>query len=88
MLAVSWITRSSPNVPLGRGSVNAGMVDVIVSVGTNMFLNATLSCTLWFFDKRKIGTDRQNKILFINAQDIFEAHKLENKITEDWGKIL
>ena len=51
--------------------VDAGMVDVIVSVGTNMFMNATLSCTLWFFDKRKNRTDRQNKILFINAQDIF-----------------
>ncbi len=51
--------------------VESGMVDVIVSVGTNMFLNATLSCTLWFFDKRKHGTERQNKILFINAQDIF-----------------
>ena len=51
--------------------VDAGMVDVIVSVGTNMFMNATLSCTLWFFDKRKKGTSRQNKILFINAQDIF-----------------
>ena len=36
-----------------------------------MFMNATLSCTLWFFDKRKAGTARQNKILFINAQDIF-----------------
>jgi len=51
--------------------IEAGTVDVIVSVGTNMFLNATLSCTLWFFDKRKQGTDRQNKILFINAQDIY-----------------
>ncbi len=51
--------------------VDAGMVDVIVSVGTNMFLNAALSCTLWFFDKRKVVTERQNKILFINAQDIF-----------------
>jgi len=51
--------------------IEAGMVDVIVSVGTNMFLNATLSCTLWFLDKRKSGTDRQNKVLFINAQDIF-----------------
>jgi len=51
--------------------VDAGMVDVIVSVGTNMFMNATLSCTLWFFDKRKNGTERQNKVLFINAQDIF-----------------
>lgn len=51
--------------------IDAGMVDVIVSVGTNMFLNATLSCTLWFFDKRKAGTNRQNKILFVNAQDIY-----------------
>ncbi|MBP7058339.1 SAM-dependent DNA methyltransferase, partial [Candidatus Gracilibacteria bacterium] len=51
--------------------IEAGMVDVIISVGTNMFMNATLSCTLWFFDKRKAKTERQNKVLFINAQDIF-----------------
>lgn len=51
--------------------VDAGMVDVVVSVGSNMFMNATLSCTLWFFDKRKSNTDRKNKVLFINAQDIF-----------------
>lgn len=51
--------------------VDAGFVDVIISVGSNMFMNATLSCTLWFFDKGKRGTDRQNNILFINAQDIF-----------------
>lgn len=51
--------------------VESGIVDVIVSVGGNMFMNATLSCALWFFDKGKGGTDRQNKILFINAQDIF-----------------
>ncbi len=51
--------------------VDAGMVDVMIAVGTNMFMNATLSCTLWFFDKRKSGTARQNNILFINAQDIF-----------------
>ena len=51
--------------------IEAGVVDAIVSVGTNMFMNATLSCTLWFFDKRKANTERKNKILFINAQDIF-----------------
>ena len=51
--------------------IEEGIVDVIISVGTNMFMNVTLSCTLWFFDKRKKGTGRQNKILFINAQDIF-----------------
>lgn len=51
--------------------IEAGMVDVIISVGTNMFMNAPLSCTLWFFDKGKSLTDRKNKVLFINAQDIF-----------------
>lgn len=51
--------------------VDSGIVDVIVTVGPNMFLNVTLSCTLWFFDKGKKGTDRKNKVLFINAQDIF-----------------
>ncbi len=51
--------------------VDAGIVDVIISVGPNMFMNAALSCTLWFFDKGKKGTDRQNTVLFINAQDIF-----------------
>ncbi len=51
--------------------IEQGLVDVIISTPPNMFLNVTLSSTLWFLDKGKKGTDRQNKILFINAQDIF-----------------
>lgn len=67
-----------------RKIIEAGMVDVIVSVGPNMFLNATLSCTLWFFDKRKMGTERQNKILFINAQDISTpVDRAHNEWTEE-----
>jgi type I restriction enzyme M protein len=49
-----------------------------------MFLNATLSCTLWFFDKGKAGTDRQKKVLFINAQDIFiEIDRAHSTWTEE-----
>jgi type I restriction enzyme M protein len=51
--------------------VDEGIVDVIISTPPNMFLNVTLSSTLWFLDKGKIGTNRQNKILFLNIQDIF-----------------
>ena len=51
--------------------IASGFIDILISVGPKMFMNAPISCTLWFFDKGKIGTDRQNKILFINAQDIF-----------------
>ncbi len=50
--------------------IEEGFVDVVISVGGNMFLNATLSCTLWFFDKGKQDSDRKNSVLFINAQDI------------------
>ena len=53
--------------------IDAGIVDVMISVGNNMFMNASLSCALWFFDKRKTSTERKDKILFINAQDIFHV---------------
>ncbi|OGW91997.1 MAG: hypothetical protein A3E74_06700 [Omnitrophica bacterium RIFCSPHIGHO2_12_FULL_44_12] len=73
--------------------IESGLVDVIISAGTNMFMNATLSCTLWFFDKRKTGTKRQNQILFINAQDIFteidRAHNMwTNEQIEEIAKIV
>ena len=50
--------------------IDAGMVDVIVFVGTNMFMNATLLVRSGFLIT-KTRTDRQNKVLFVNAQDIF-----------------
>lgn len=53
--------------------IKSGYVDVIIQVGPKMFMNAAVSCTLWFFDKRKKETERKNKILFINAQDIFTS---------------
>lgn len=51
--------------------VDAGFVDIIISVGTNMFMNATLSCTLWFLDKSKKDSKREDSVLFINVEDIF-----------------
>ncbi len=47
------------------------LVDIMIAVGSNMFLNVTLSCTLWFFDKGKKNTDHKGKVLFINTQDIY-----------------
>ena len=49
-----------------------------------MFLNSTLGCTLWFFDKAKKGAKRENQILFINAQDIFTVvDKAHNTWTDE-----
>lgn len=52
--------------------VDGGLVDVMVAVSTNMFYNVTLPVTLWFLDKGKKKTDRKDKILFIDARNIYK----------------
>ena len=51
--------------------VQAHAVDVIVSVGPNMFYTVTLPCTLWFFDRGKSRTSRKDSVLFVDARHIY-----------------
>lgn len=51
--------------------IEDGSVDVIVSVGPNMFYTVTLPCTLWFFDKGKRRTKREDTVLFLDARSIY-----------------
>jgi type I restriction enzyme M protein len=46
-------------------------VDVMVAVGPNMFYTVTLPCTLWFLDRGKRKTPREDKVLFIDAHHIY-----------------
>jgi len=54
-----------------RKIIEAGEMDVMVAVGSNFFSTVTLPCTLWFLDKGKKDTDRQDKVLFIDARHIY-----------------
>jgi type I restriction enzyme M protein len=56
-------------------------VDVIVAVGSNFFYTVTLPVTLWFLDRGKRGTPREDKVLFIDARKIFRQI---NKAHRDW----
>lgn len=47
------------------------VVDVILAVGSNFFYTVTLPVTLWFFDRGKRGTEREDKVLFIDARKVF-----------------
>ncbi|OGG90351.1 hypothetical protein A3H55_00805 [Candidatus Kuenenbacteria bacterium RIFCSPLOWO2_02_FULL_42_16] len=47
------------------------IIDVMIAVVPNMFYNVALSVTLWFFDKNKKQTNRKDKILFIDARNIY-----------------
>ena len=59
--------------------IRSGDVDVMVSIGSNFFFTVTLPCTLWFFDKGKGGTPREDTVLFLDARHIFrqlsKAHR-------------
>lgn len=51
--------------------IKSGHVDVMVSIGSNFFYTVTLPCTLWFLDKGKAGTPREDKVLFLDARHVF-----------------
>jgi len=51
--------------------VDSEIIDCMVSMPTNMFFTVALPATLWFFDKQKNNTIRKNKILFIDARNVF-----------------
>ena len=40
-------------------------------MGSNFFYNVTLPVTLWFLDKSKNGTPREDQVLFLDARSIF-----------------
>ena len=46
------IERASEN-EIRRKMVEAGVVDVMIAIGSNFFYTVTLPCTLWFLDKGK-----------------------------------
>ncbi len=51
--------------------VESGAVDVMVAIGTNFFYTVTLPVTLWFLDKAKTGTPREDTVLFLDARHIY-----------------
>ena len=55
-----------------RQIIESCVVDVMVSVSSNFFYTVTLPCTLWFFDKSKVEGERREKVLFIDARQIYQ----------------
>lgn len=54
-----------------RQLIESGDVDVMVAIGTNFFYTVTLPVTLWFLDKGKHGTVREETVLFIDARHLY-----------------
>lgn len=43
----------------------------MVAIGTNFFYTVTLPVTLWFLDKSKRGTEREDTVLFLDARHLY-----------------
>lgn len=54
-----------------RQLVESKAVDVVVAIGTNFFYTVTLPVTLWFLDKGKRGSEREDDVLFLDARHFF-----------------
>jgi len=54
-----------------RQLIESKAVDVMVAIGTNFFYTVTLPVTLWFLDRGKLGTDREDTVLFIDARHTY-----------------
>ncbi len=62
-----------------KGIIQSRAVDVMVGIASNFFYTVTLPCMLWFLDKSKLGSEREDKVLFIDArghyQQMTRAHR-------------
>ncbi len=54
-----------------KNIVDSNIVDCMVSMPSNMFFTVTLPATLWFFDKQKAKSERKDKILFLDARNVY-----------------
>jgi type I restriction enzyme M protein len=86
--ASSWptapATRASPSWSMRKQLIADGAVDVMVSIGSNFFYTVTLPCTLWFLDKGKRGTQREDKVLFLDARHIYrQLDRAHRDFTEE-----
>jgi type I restriction enzyme M protein len=71
VMANSASDARSSEQEIRRRLLEAQAVDVMIAIGPNMFYTVTLPCTLWFLDRGKAGTERADKVLFIDARAIY-----------------
>jgi type I restriction enzyme M protein len=74
-------TAADAEVELRRKVIESRAVDVVVSVGPNMFYTVILPCALWFLDRAKRGSSREDKILFVDARQIYRQ---VDRVHREW----
>jgi type I restriction enzyme M protein len=72
-----------------RQLIESDAVDVMISLGMDVFGKARVPCTLWIFDKGKAKSPRHGKVMFIDAQCLNrKAGERDRPLTEAQLKFL
>lgn len=64
----SMSTSTKAEAEIRKNILEAGLVDCIVTMPTNLFYNVTIPVCLWFLSKKR--EDRKDKVLFIDARKL------------------
>lgn len=69
--------------------IEAGIIKQMVTLPSNMFSSVTLPATLWFFDKAKATTEKNDEILFVDARNVFtQVDRAHRKFSDEQIKNL
>ncbi len=87
----SMTSNASGEDKIRKKMIEGDVVEVMVSLPSQLFLNTQIPCCLWFLtnDKTKNGRDRRNETLFIDAKNLGTMQTKALKIlnNEDIQKI-
>jgi len=71
VMANSASDARSSEAEIRRQLIEERSVDVMIAIGPNFFYTVTLPVTLWFLDRGKRGTPREDTVLFLDARNTF-----------------
>jgi type I restriction enzyme M protein len=79
VMANSAADAGGTEAEIRRQLISERSVDVIIAIGPNFFYTLPIAVTLWFLDRGKRGTPREDTVLFLDArhtyQQIDRAHR-------------
>ena len=71
VMANSASDARASEMEIRRQLIESKAVDVMIAISPNFFYSVTLPVTLWFLDRGKRGTPREDTVLFIDARNTF-----------------
>ncbi len=78
----SMSTSTKVEAEIRKNIIEAGLVDCIITMPTNLFYNVTIPVCLWFISKKK--ENRKDKILFIDARKMgYMENRKHKEMTDD-----